>query len=284
MKSPTLEQTRAVAPLEEAIQSGTQAFLQHRGRWMRRFLHGSWLGHPLHAAITDFPIGALTISSALDAAGPRYQNGADAALRVGLISAGVAATAGVADWSRIDQPARRVGLFHALFNVSATGCYVASWLLRRRGARTAGVSTGFVGWLLLMAGAYLGGTLVYKHRIGVDHAQRQGPLDFVPVLPEEELFENQPRRVDCHGNGVLLIKQEGRIYAIGERCAHLGGPLAEGTLGRLSIKCPWHGSTYSLETGKVLDGPSAYAQPCYQVRIQDGQIQVRTQNAKALVP
>jgi nitrite reductase/ring-hydroxylating ferredoxin subunit len=42
-----------------------------------------------------------------------------------------------------------------------------------------------------------------------------------------------------------------------------------------SVRCPWHDSRYALEDGRVLDGPSAFPQPCFDVRIRDGQIEVR---------
>ena len=37
------------------------------GREVKNFLHGTWLGHPLHPALTDVPLGAWTAAAALDA-------------------------------------------------------------------------------------------------------------------------------------------------------------------------------------------------------------------------
>jgi nitrite reductase/ring-hydroxylating ferredoxin subunit len=60
-------------------------------------------------------------------------------------------------------------------------------------------------------------------------------------------------------------------------CAHLGGPLNEGTLEDGSVVCPWHGSRYALEDGSVLDGPSAHPQISYDTRVSEtGMIEVRT--------
>ena len=56
------------------------------------------------------------------------------------------------------------------------------------------------------------------------------PEDFVPVLAEAELRENELRRVEANGMPVLLVRRRKRIYAIAETCAHLGGPLSEGKL------------------------------------------------------
>src|ERR1043165_4966818 len=39
----------------------------HAGREVKNILHGTWLGHPLHPALTDVPLGAWTAAFALDA-------------------------------------------------------------------------------------------------------------------------------------------------------------------------------------------------------------------------
>ncbi|MEO6683395.1 MAG: hypothetical protein ABIN48_11300, partial [Ginsengibacter sp.] len=36
------------------------------GRKIKNFLHGTWLGHPLHPLMTDIPIGAWTAAAVLD--------------------------------------------------------------------------------------------------------------------------------------------------------------------------------------------------------------------------
>jgi len=74
---------------------------------------------------------------------------------------------------------------------------------------------------------------------------------------------------------VLLVRRGQRIYAIAETCAHLGGPLSEGKLEDATVRCPWHGSQFSLENGRVLEGPSVHAQPVLDVRVRDGQVEVR---------
>ena len=65
------------------------------------------------------------------------------------------------------------------------------------------------------------------------------------------------------------------IYALGELCSHLAGPLADGEVTDCSLACPWHGSRFNLRDGQVLDGPATYPQPTFETRIKEGQIQVR---------
>lgn len=284
MKSQLIEdritQQGWMKPAEKALEKTAMASVEHPPRRLKNFLHGTWLGHPLHPALIELPIGAFTVATILDLLGrsrrtKRYQAGADAAVGIGLISATAAATTGLAEWSHTGGTARRVGVLHAIFNGGATTFYLASWLLRRRGQRSAAIGSGLAGWFMLAIGAFIGGRLVYNHRIGVDHAQREGPEEFTAVFPEHELLENEPHRAEINGVGILLVKQNGRIFAIGERCAHMGGPLAEGKLEDGTIRCPWHGSRYRLDDGKVIEGPSAYSQPCFETRVRDGQIEVR---------
>jgi nitrite reductase/ring-hydroxylating ferredoxin subunit len=144
-----------------------------------------------------------------------------------------------------------------------------------RGARRAGRATATAGLTVSMAAAYFGGHLVYAKRIGVDHAPRVEWTDFVAVLPERELAESRARRVEARGLPVVLVRQAGQIYALADSCAHLGGPLSDGEVDAVSIRCPWHGSRFGLEDGRILEGPSTFTQPCFETRVRDGQIEVR---------
>ncbi len=252
------------------------------GPKVANILHGTWLGHPLHVVLTDVPLGSWTTAAVLDVLEERTGNraigrGADAAIAVGLVGAAGSAITGLADWSRIGGgQTRRIGLSHGLLNATATACYMTSLFLRRAHSRSAGRRFALLGLIVSSVAAYLGGHLVYKEKLGVDHtADYSPPENFVPVLAEAELHENQLRRVNANGMPVLLVRKSQRIYAIAETCAHLGGPLSEGKLEDTTVRCPWHGSRFSLEDGSVVDGPSVHAQPVLEVRVRDGQIEVR---------
>jgi nitrite reductase/ring-hydroxylating ferredoxin subunit/uncharacterized membrane protein len=265
----------------QSILSNTATTAGPAGQQVEDVLHGRWLGHPLHPALVNVPIGAWTVAAALDAieevSGNRaLGSGADAAIGLGLVGALGAAITGIADWRHTDGRARRVGLAHGLLNTGAMALYTTSLILRRFKARRAGRGVAAFGYLVANASAYLGGYLVFNEQVGVDHtADQQPPQVFVPVLSEAELPENTLRRVTANGMPVLLLRRGERIYAIAETCSHLGGPLAEGKLENLSVVCPWHGSRVALQSGEVLNGPSTYPQPCFESRVQQGQIEVR---------
>ena len=253
-----------------------------RGREVKNILHGTWLGHPLHPALTDVPLGAWTAAFALDAmesiSGRRELGaGADAAIAVGLVGAAGAAVTGLTDWSETNGRARKVGLLHGLMNVGATVLYTTSLVLRRKNKRNAGIGFAMLGYAVSNASAYLGGHLVFSEQVGVNHAAAQEmPKEFVPVLDDAELQEGEMKRVDAGGVPVLLVRREGAVCALAHTCSHLGGPLSEGKLDGDIVQCPWHGSRFNVRDGSVVDGPATFPQPCFEARVREGQIEVRS--------
>lgn len=255
------------------------------GKDIKNFLHGTWLGHPLHPVITDVPIGAWTTAAVLDGlelcGEKKYSPGADAAIAVGLAGAVGAAVTGLTDWTGTTKERRKIGLMHGLLNVGATALYLTSFLLRsRKGSRGTAIGLSMAGYGVAAAAAYLGGHLVYSEQTGVDHTATSAeyPEDFVAVLPEKDLEDNSMKCVQAGEIPVLLAKQSGKIYALANTCSHLGGPLNEGKLlDDCSVKCPWHGSEFSLRDGSVQNGPATEAQPKFEVRVNNGQIEVRVE-------
>lgn len=271
-------------PASEGVQHAVTTALQPytpAARPLNDALNGVWLGHPLHSALTDIPIGAWTTAALFDTlelttGRARLAPAADAAVGLGILGAIGSAVTGLADWQYTVGLPRRTGLMHTTLNTTALGLYVASWLLRRAGRRRAGHVTALVGFGIVSVAAYLGGELVYHHRLGVDHAPEETPPSaWTPVLPDAELAEGSLRRVRAGDALVALARKNGAVYALAERCAHLGGPLAEGTLERDTIVCPWHNSRFQLADGSIVNGPTCYRQPTYQTRVRDGQIELR---------
>jgi nitrite reductase/ring-hydroxylating ferredoxin subunit/uncharacterized membrane protein len=278
-----IEHQDRLRPIEDALQRAVVAVFRAggaRGQAVKNLLHGTWLGHPLHPVLTDVPLGAWTAALVFDVLDARDGEGrwchrADGAVGVGIAGAVAAALAGLTDWQHTEGAPRRTGVVHALLNTVALGLYTGSLLSRRAGARRDGRALAGLGFAVLIASAYLGGRLVYHHRIGIDHAQREAPEGFGRALLETELVEGRPRRAEVGGVSVVLVRHHGGIYALGERCAHLGGPLSEGETHEASIVCPWHGSRFALDDGRVLDGPATMPQPCFETRVRDGYVEVR---------
>lgn len=266
--------------LQQAVGSAYQA-TGAAGQKVADALNGVWLGHPLHPAMTDIPIGAWTAAAVFDimeaSGNDAIAPGADAAVAVGLVGAVGAALTGLTDWHKLsEKPEKRVGAAHALLNIAATALYATSLIARRKGARGLGRALSFTGYALVGASSYLGGALVSDLKIGVDHAPREGLAeDWITALPLDELEDDKPVKANAGGTDVMLLKRGEKIFALANACSHLGGPLNEGSLCNGSITCPWHGSRFALDDGRVLDGPATYAQPRFDVRVQDGQVQVK---------
>lgn len=270
-------------PLSEAVRAlFTNAGAA--GQTAKNALHGVWLGHPLHPVLTDVPIGAWTTALALDArevatGDEAYGRAADFAIGIGLVAAFGAAVTGLNDWSETEGRSRRLGLLHGLLNVTATALVATSYALRRSGARPAARASAVAGYGVALGAAYLGGSLVYRERIGVTHAAIAEPEEFTPVLESAALPDGAMRKAAIEDASFLVVRQRQRVCALAHSCAHLGGPLSEGTLKDGTVVCPWHGSEFALEDGHVLNGPATAPQPCFAVRERAGHIELRAQSS-----
>jgi nitrite reductase/ring-hydroxylating ferredoxin subunit len=234
-------------------------------------LNGTWLGHSLHPAITDVPVGAWTAALALDALGePR---GARIAVGVGLLGALGAAASGLTDWTDTFGKPRRLGVVHAALNGAATLLYGASWLARRNGR--GGVLLSVLGYGVVSLSALYGGTLSLDLQIGVNRTTAtEPPADEVDVAALADVPDGGMKRVDAGGYPVLLVRRGDTVHAIAATCAHQGGPLEEGTLDGDVVTCPWHGSKFCVLDGGIVAGPTAYPQPAFHARVLDGRVRV----------
>lgn len=274
-----------IDPLADTVQKAVGSAFEsagEAGQKTKNFLHGTWLGHPLHSAVTDVPIGAWTSAMVMDAmedvtGRSEFGRAADTAVAIGLTGAVVSAVSGITDWQATDGNARKIGMTHGILNLSGALLYGASLGMRRSGSRKAAKGFSALGFVVALGAAYLGGKLVYQERIGVDHiAGQEFPAEFTPVLADEDLAEGKMKRVDVRGTRILLARRDHRVYAISEVCSHLGGPLSEGEFEGCAVRCPWHGSRFSLEDGRVLDGPAVHCARSLKTRIEKGQIEVRS--------
>jgi nitrite reductase/ring-hydroxylating ferredoxin subunit len=98
--------------------------------------------------------------------------------------------------------------------------------------------------------------------------------EFVPVLEEKELKEGEMKRLSIEGTPVLLIKQQGKIFALDNRCPHQGCALSGGALDGLVIVCPCHDWRFNLETGEYEDGPSLKLN-MFEWKLESGKIWVK---------
>src|SRR6185295_9329990 len=123
---------RAAKPLDEAVSA---VFQGETGRTVKDGLNGTWLGHPLHPVLTDIPIGAWMMAEVFDGldgmdGGRRYEEAARVCINAGLVGAVGAAVTGLTEWSDTGGQSRRIGLVHGVLNLTATGLFLTSALIR----------------------------------------------------------------------------------------------------------------------------------------------------------
>ena len=243
-------------------------------------LSGTWLGHALHPMLTDLVIGSFAGASLLDLLAPDGDGVASERLiALGLAAYLPTAAAGANDWAdteAVDDTIRRAGVVHAGCNAIAATLYFASLRARRQGARGRGAALGLAGMSVLMAGGYLGGHLSLNK--GVGPAQTvfdPGPTEWMPAADATLLAEGRPTRVVVDDTPVLLLRAGERIFAIHDRCSHRGCSLSEGEVEGEEIVCACHGSRFDLRNGAVRGGPATSAQPSFQVRVEQGRVEVR---------
>jgi nitrite reductase/ring-hydroxylating ferredoxin subunit len=267
-----------------SISRGVHNWVLAGGKSRRRvadFLHGTWMGHPLHSVMTDMTIGAWTFSFVLDLLSlsrrtRSLQRSADTLLDLGNATAATTALAGLTDYSTVPERAVATGATHALINTLVLTVALTSAFLRRRKKRRPAIFLSAISSSLLLVSAWLGGELVYRYKVGVNKSVK--PTDqgeWHPTIAEQELPERTPKRVDVAGAPVLLYRYQGQVYAMGAVCGHDGGPLEQGTFEGYCVTCPLHQSVYDLRDGSVVHGPTTYTEPHYEVRVRNGQIEVQ---------
>jgi len=262
-------------PLGDFNQRWLGAILGRLGP-VKDLLHGRWLGHPLHSATTDIPIGTLLIAVLLDLLA--FRGAADVALATTIVFMILAALSGAADYVDTDGTARVRATVHSVLMTVALGLLIVSLAIRAGNPadRTVPVVLSVLALLIVTAGAYVGGDVVYLLGNMVSRHAFRGAgtkwirLDLGVLGDLNELPEATPTKAKVGINDVVLVRIAGTVHAMHNACAHAGGPLAEGTIVDGCIECPWHGSRFRLTDGRVARAPSVYDQPAYQIRAAEG--------------
>lgn len=100
------------------------------------------------------------------------------------------------------------------------------------------------------------------------------------VCNETDIQENEMQQFEIGDeHKVLLVKQYGKLTALGPKCSHYGAPLINGVLGDGHVKCPWHGACFNTKTGDIEDFPGLDSIPCYNVNVKDGKVWIRAKKS-----
>jgi nitrite reductase/ring-hydroxylating ferredoxin subunit len=245
-----------------------------RQRSLMDLLHGRWLGHALHPALSDVPLGMWMSVPVLDLIGD--DAGAIMLTAVGCLASGATAASGTADWTVTYGRDRRLALVHGLANTAVLGIQLGALSARVRGRNGRGQMLSAIGLGAALAAAYLGGELTLDRALTVNHtASLSGPGEWTDVADDTDVTEGTLTAVEVSERKVLLTRVAGKVCALENTCTHAGGPLNEGAVEDGTVVCPWHGSRFRLRDGAVVGGPATFPQPKLETRKRAGRIQVR---------
>ena len=172
-------------------------------------------GKPLHPPLTDASIGAYTVGVAMLVLGAfgveeeQMSHGALLAIGGGLVVAPATALTGLLDWLRLPEgsPRRQVATVHLFTMVAATVVFALTFVAHLNGYDDGTVETlplvlGLAAEGVLLAGGFLGGTLVFAYGVRVLKRQDLAPLDAIvpgraePEAPERPLGARGPDQLE----------------------------------------------------------------------------------------
>ncbi|ESO97239.1 hypothetical protein LOTGIDRAFT_214061 [Lottia gigantea] len=91
----------------------------------------------------------------------------------------------------------------------------------------------------------------------------------------DDIQDGGMKEVEIDGNKILLVQECEQYYAVGGKCSHYGAPLANGSLCKGVVRCPWHGACFDVKTGDIEDFPGLDSLPTYQVVVKSGKIYLK---------
>jgi len=205
------------------------------------------------------------------------------------VGTALTAVPGFLDWLTVVPPnssAKQRGLVHGTLNTLNLVLFIyIAYRLGSPDARPDGFTVFLMalGVVVLGTAVWLGGTLVYRNQIGVDHRYANAGKFKSRILPDWS-------KPVCHqselGDGQMLLAIVGRervavgrcpegYFAFSDRCTHMGGPLSDGALVGCAVQCPWHGSQFDIRTGRVVAGPAQSKIVTYTVEVRSGEVYVQ---------
>lgn len=247
-------------------------------------------GHPLHPILVVFPIAFYTGALAIDALATirrdktQWKFGKYLAI-MGVAGAVVAAIPGAIDYVTTippDSSAKKRGTKHALINVTVLVIFIIVIFLKDDDFSFNILGLELLAVLLTSIAGWMGGTLVHRNQIGIDIRYADaGKWKERTIFSKEvkielaetnELTLNQMMLLHVNGDRIVLGKTEDGFAAFSDHCTHRGGSLAGGALICGTVQCPWHGSQFSVHTGKVSCGPAKENIKTYKLFEENGKL------------
>ena len=134
--------------------------------------------HPIHPMLVVLPLGLWVAALIFDViyaitGHPSLRTAAFWNVGAGVVGALLAAIPGFVDWLGLTGRAARLGTYHMLLNLGAVAIFALNWLVRTRvgGDSPLPLILSVVGIIAVGISGWLGGELVYVHRVGVEEEE-----------------------------------------------------------------------------------------------------------------
>ena len=253
-------------------------------------------GHPLHPGLIPFPFAFLFGAFLFDAGGLAFAmpswwvTGFHLAI-AGVATALVAAIPGFIDYFATVPPrshAHARATWHMVLALLTVALFAVATWIRGTGdlpPSPLALVLELLGVLVLSAAGWVGGMLVVRDQISVDHryagnglwseaSVERGTDGTVVAADCEELGMDQMKLLKVDGRRIVLARTSRGYTAFDDACTHGGGSLAAGTLICGVVQCPGHGSQFDTRTGAVRAGPAGRPLNVYGVDVSEGVVRV----------
>lgn len=99
--------------------------------------------------------------------------------------------------------------------------------------------------------------------------------EFTTVASLADVPESGLKTVQANGNNLVLVRRDGRVYALEDRCSHEEFPLSAGEVTGDQITCALHGARFDLASGTPKALPAVLPVRTFECRVEGDEVQVR---------
>ena len=94
---------------------------------------------------------------------------------------------------------------------------------------------------------------------------------WIPAIELAQLPEEGMRQVTLKGISILLVRRKGDVYALSNRCPHIGCALSQGVLEADAVRCVCHDWTIDFRTGELTMSREVKV-PTYRTKVENGKL------------
>jgi nitrite reductase/ring-hydroxylating ferredoxin subunit len=96
--------------------------------------------------------------------------------------------------------------------------------------------------------------------------------EYVKIAEAKAVLKNQMQVFKAKGQEILVVNVEGELFAIENRCSHMGYPLFFGSFEGDVLTCGFHSAKFNVKTGKSLGPVTSEPLKTFPVKIQNSSI------------